>query len=406
MLRWTLLVIVAVMLVASYTACAGSGQQQQVQTDREALKLETAYLWNGPAPNAKGEGPEDRPRMYAIRPAARAANGAAVIVCPGGGYGIRGMDSEGVQVARWLNSNGVTAFILAYRVKGAGYNPDDSFTDASRAVRYLRHHAADYGVDPKRIGMLGFSAGGHLASRVALHSTPGDANSADAIEQESSRPDFLILCYTPAADTDWPKDGSKPVCPVTADTPPTFIFNTTSDESVSPDDMLLWYKGLRDAGVEVELHIFGGNGPHGMGLASGDPVTGRWPELAAAWMRRNNLLSGKERCAVQGMITIDGAPMYVGSITFLPIESQTDPIASGTVQGWVEMGRYRIPTKFGPVPGIYRVEVRHNAIAMMLTEPVMENEAVYHKSGPKADTFMTARITPGDNTVDIAITTK
>jgi len=366
--------------------------------------LQTMYLWEGPAPNAKADRPEDRPRLYVLRPTPEAATGAAVIVCPGGGYGIRAMDHEGVQVCRWLNSIGVTAFLLAYRVRGAGYTPDDAFTDAARAVRLARHRASDYRIDPKRIGMIGFSAGGHLISRLGLRHTPGDLKADDPVERESSRPDFLLLCYTPVADTDWPKEG-PPVCPVTADTPPSFIFHTTGDESLSPESVLLWYKGLRDAGVEVEIHIFGGYGPHGSGMATGDPATGRWTELAAGWMRRNGFLSGKERSSVQGIITIDGQPMYIGSINFIPLDSDTEPIACGFVQGWVEMGRYRIPAKQGPVPGLYRIEVRHNAVAMMLTEPVMEKEAIYHKSSPEADHFMTALIAPGDNTVDIAITT-
>jgi acetyl esterase/lipase len=349
---------------------------------------------------AKGEKAEDRPRLYVFAPEAGKANGTAVIVCPGGGYGGRAMEHEGVQVARWLNSLGVTAFLLAYRVGGAGYTPDDAFTDAQRAVRLLRRRATEFGVDPRRIGMIGFSAGGHLISRLGLYHDAGAAQASDPIERESSRPDFLLLCYTPTATGPWPEDSTLPPAKVNATTPPTFIFHTTED-IVEPDGVIEWYRALRAAGVETELHMFGGYGPHGSGLSTGDPATGRWPELAAAWMRRNGFLTGKARASVEGMITIGGKPMYIGYVTLVPVDSANDPVACGMVSGWVEMGKYQVPAKHGPASGKYRVEVRHTALAPS-TEPVLMEEVRYTKLTPNGEA-MAVEIKPGGNVIDLDI---
>jgi acetyl esterase/lipase len=391
---------VAVVLLAAAVGCARKEAAGAAARAGGKAVFETVYLWEGAAPGAKGGGPEDRPRLYVFAPEAGKATGAAVIVCPGGGYGGRAMEHEGVQVSRWLNSLGVTAFLLAYRVGGAGYTPDDAFTDAQRAVRLVRHRAKEFGVDPKRIGMIGFSAGGHLISRLGLYHDAGAAQASDPLERESSRPDFLLLCYTPTATGPWPENSTVPPAKVNATTPPTFIFHTTED-MVEPDGVIEWYRALRAAGVETELHIFGGYGPHGSGLSTGDPATSRWPELAAAWMRRNGFLTGKERASVEGMVTIDGKPMYIGYVTFTPVDSACDPIACGMVSGWVEMGKYQIPATHGPVPGKYRVEVRHTALAPS-TEPVLMEEARYTKRSPKGEA-MVVEIKPGGNVIDLGI---
>jgi acetyl esterase/lipase len=383
-------------------AVATSGGQAEPE-EAEHLVLETVYLWDGEAPNAKGDAPEDRPRIYVTRPAPEKGTGAAVIVCPGGGYGGRAMEHEGLQVCHWLNDLGVTALLLAYRVRGGGYTPDDAFTDAARAMRYLRHHADDYDIDPKRIGMIGFSAGGHLISRVGLDHDAGQPEADDPVERESSRPDFLMLCYAPTATGPGPEDSDQPPGTVSAATPPTFIFHTTEDR-MEPDGIMAWYQSLREAGVEAEMHVFGGYGPHGSGLSTGDVATGRWPELAAAWMRRSGFLTGKERASVEGTITIDGKPMYIGYVTFIPQESELDPVACALVSGWIELGRYHIPVRHGPALGLHRVEVRHTALDPS-TEPVMEGEALYTKFSPDDDRLMTAEIEPGLNVINIDIST-
>jgi acetyl esterase/lipase len=367
------------------------------------LELENVYLWEGTAPNARGDGPEDRPRVYVTRPEPGTATGAAVIVCPGGGYGGRAMEHEGPQVCHWLNDLGVTAFLLAYRVGGADYTPDDAFTDAVRAVRLLRSRADEYGIDSGRIGMIGFSAGGHLISRLGLNHDPGDPEAVDPVERVSSRPDFLLLCYTPTATDTEPEDSAEAAVEVSAATPPTFIFHTTED-MIEPDSVIAWYQALREAGVETEMHIFGGYGPHGSGLSTGDVATGRWPELAAAWMRRSGFLTGRTRASVEGAIAIDGKPMYIGYVTFIPLESESDPIACGMVSGWIELGKYRIPVQHGPAPGLHRVVVRHTALDPS-AEPVLEDEVVYSKLSPGDDSSMTITIETGLNVIDLDIAT-
>jgi acetyl esterase/lipase len=398
--RGAVLAVMAAVVALSALECARRGIAQGAPAKGDEAVFETVYLWEGPAPEAKGEQAEDRPRLYVFAAEAGKASGTAVIVCPGGGYSGRAMEHEGVQVAHWLNGLGVTAFLLSYRVSSAGYTPDDAFADAQRAVRLVRHRAKQYGVDPNRIGMIGFSAGGHLLSRLGLYHDAGDTQAADTIERQSSRPNFLLFCYTPTATGRWPEGSALPPAKVNASTPPTFIFHTTED-MVEPDGVIEWYRALRAAGVETELHIFGGYGPHGSGLSTGDPATSRWPELAAAWMRRNGFLTGKERASVEGMVTIDGEPMYIGYVTFTPVDSACDPIACGMVSGWVEMGKYRIPARHGPAPGKHRVEVRHTALAPS-TEPVLMEEVRYTKLSPKGEA-MVVEIHPGANTIDFDI---
>jgi acetyl esterase/lipase len=386
-------------------AAAEAPVEQTAPEEVDHLMFETAYLWDGPAPNAKGDGAEDRPRLYVLPPDPEKATGASVIVCPGGGYGIRSMDHEGLQVCRWLNRVGVTAFLLCYRIRSQGYEPDDAFIDAARAVRYVRSHAEDYGVAPHRIGMIGFSAGAHLISRLALEQDAGQPEADDPVERESNQPDFLILCYGAAHVPEASEDAEGSAPGVAADMPPTFIFHTSNDETVDADGVIAWYQAMRAAGVEAEMHIFGGYGPHGSGLTTGDPATRVWPDLAAAWMRRSGLLTDKERASVEGMIRIDGEPVYIAWATFIPQESEADPAAAGMVVGWVEMGRYQIPAEQGPTPGLHRVEVRHVAREMMLTEPVLEDEVLYTKFSPSDPGPMMVRIEPGSNVIDIDIST-
>jgi acetyl esterase/lipase len=368
----------------------------------DVVDMEAVLLWPDRAPGAIADREQDRPKLNVLRPEPERTSGAAVIVCPGGSYWMRAMDFEGLQVCRWLNRIGVTAFLLSYRVGNEGYDADVAFMDGQRAVRLVRARAADYGVDPDRIGMIGFSAGGHLISRIGLQHDAGDAASPDPVERVSSRPDFLLFAYTPTAGVPEGAQERLPRVPVTPETPPTFIFHTTEDD-IRPNSAMAWYAGLREAGVDAEMHLFGGYGPHGSGLSTGMPGTRLWPDLAAEWMRRRGFLSGKQRAQVEGTVTIDGVTMHSGWVTFVPVESEFDPVACAKVASTPEEpGRFHIPAEHGPVPGLHRVEVRHTA-KDMLRVPSMEGEVLYTPPSPGADEHMTVMIHPGTNIVEITI---
>jgi acetyl esterase/lipase len=239
-------------------------------------------------------------------PAAK-ATGAAVIVCPGGGYVNLSMDKEGDQVARWLNSIGVASFVLKYRL-GPKYRHPIELGDAQRAIRTVRAKAVEYRVMPDRIGIMGFSAGGHLASSAGTHFEPVNANASDPIDGVSSRPDFLVLVYpvisftTPyvhrgslralLGDNPDPKlvELLSSELQVTAQTPPTFLFHTTTDTAVPSENSALFYLALRKAGVPAEMHIYE-QGPHGVGLAPTDAALSTWPARLADWLRVRGLLN-------------------------------------------------------------------------------------------------------------------
>lgn len=251
-----LLLIVCLLGLLLPTLAAGAEETELERLEPETVELPTVYLWEGDVPGAKGKAEEDRPRLNVVTPSPERACGTAVIVCPGGGYNVRAMDWEGLQVARWLNGVGIHAFILSYRVRTHGYGPAEAFVDGRRAARWVRHHADDYGIDPNRIGAVGFSAGAHLVSRLTLDHGPGDSDAEDPVERESSRPDFAMLIYCPNPGTR--RGEEEGPSPVSAATPPTFIMHTARDELLSPDPMLEHCRALREAGVETELHVFGG----------------------------------------------------------------------------------------------------------------------------------------------------
>jgi acetyl esterase/lipase len=263
-------------------------------------------LWTGEAPGAQGTADIDIPTLapYLVPPGR--GTGAAVIVCPGGGYSGLSMDKEGDQVAKWLNSIGVTAFVLKYRL-GPKYHHPVELGDAQRAIRTVRAKAAEYRVMPERVGIMGFSAGGHLASTAGTHFDAGDAAAADPIERMSSRPDFLVLCYPVISFLEFAHQGSKRSLlgenpdpklvenlsnqmQVTEKTPPTFLFHTTADRTVPVENSVMFYAALRKAGVPAELHIYE-NGPHGVGLAQTDEALSSWPARLADWLRGRGLLN-------------------------------------------------------------------------------------------------------------------
>ena len=255
-------------------------------------------LWKDGAPGAKTK-PQDEPVLFLSRPAADLATDAAVIVCPGGGYGHLAMEKEGSKVAEWLNSFGVTAFVLRYRHSATGHQHPTPMLDGQRAIRTVRSRAAEWGLDPKKIGVMGFSAGGHLASTLGTHFDAGNPSAADAIDHASSRPDFLILCYPVISFTaDYTHTGSRdnllgmnpdPALvrslsnefQVTSETPPAFLFHTDEDHYVPTENSIAFYLALRHAGVPAELHIYR-RGGHGVGMAQDIPGTRDWPDRCRA----------------------------------------------------------------------------------------------------------------------------
>jgi len=263
-------------------------------------------LWDGAAPGAQGSEDADRPTLTLYRANGR-GSGTAVIVAPGGGYTNLAMNHEGRQVANWLNSLGVTAFVLKYRL-GPRYHHPIELGDAQRAIRLVRTRAQEYGVLADRVGIMGFSAGGHLASTAATHFDKGNASAPDPIDRAGSRPDFVVLGYPVISfDKTIAHLGSvraligDPPDPalvqllsnelqVTPETPPTFLFHTNADTGVVAENSIRFYLALRQAKVPAELHVFE-NGPHGVGLALGDPALSAWPTLLATWLRGRGLLT-------------------------------------------------------------------------------------------------------------------
>jgi len=261
-------------------------------------------LWPGGAPGAVGTDDLDKPSLSIFLPPAGRATGSAVVVCPGGGYGFLAVDHEGKQIAQWLNSMGIAAFMLKYRL-GPRYHHPAPLLDAQRAIRTVRSRAAEFGISPDSIGIWGFSAGGHLASSASTHFDAGDPKAADPIDRVSSRPDFAILAYPVISfTTEYTHKGSRENLlgkdpdpklveylssekQVTRDTPPTFLFHTDEDVVVPPENSVLYYLALRKAGVPAEMHVFQ-RGPHGVGLAATDQTLVVWQQVLANWLRTRN----------------------------------------------------------------------------------------------------------------------
>jgi len=260
-------------------------------------------LWTNGVPGAKGTEPGDIPTLTAYFPAADRASGAAMVICPGGGYG--GLaPHEGEGYARWLNGHGVAAFVLKYRLGSSGYRHPAMLQDAARALRTVRARAAEWHLDPQRIGIMGSSAGGHLASTLLTHFDAGKADSTDPIERASSRPDLGVLCYAVVSMGPITHAGSKSNLlgkdpsvklvellsnekQITKETPPTFIWHTWEDPAVKVENALEFAKALREKGVPFELHIYQ-RGGHGMGLGGGrkDPAARHpWTVACLDWLR-------------------------------------------------------------------------------------------------------------------------
>jgi acetyl esterase/lipase len=245
-----------------------------------------------------------KPDIAVFLPSRRHATGQAVVVCPGGGYRALAYDWEGNDIARWLNSHGIAAFVLKYRLPGSKSNiiPHKSpLMDAQRALRLVRYHAESWKLDPGKIGIMGFSAGGHLASTLSTHFDAGDPASEDPVDRMSCRPDFSILIYPVISFNDgFTHAGSKRSLlgedpdeemvryfsnelQVTAETPPAILIHSGDDAGVPVENSIVYYKALNDHQVPAELHIypFGGHG-YSLGIGRGHLST--WPDRVIAWI--------------------------------------------------------------------------------------------------------------------------
>ncbi len=270
---------------------------------------EVKLLWPDGAPGAKGTADGDKPSITIYLPPKDKANGAAVVIFPGGGYGHLAMDHEGHQIAQWLNSFGVAGFIVKYRHSrsGAGYGHPAPLQDAQRAIRTVRSGAKKWNLDPNRIGIIGFSAGGHLASSAGTHFKQRYSEAKDEIDRAGCRPDFMILMYPVASFTEsFTHKGSRRNLlgenpdaelvrnlsnekQVTSETPPTFLVHANDDKPVPPENSIYFYLALKKANVPAELHIYE-KGGHGFGPGVGKGPVSSWMLRCSDWMRGRGLL--------------------------------------------------------------------------------------------------------------------
>ncbi len=372
---------------------------------------EPVKLWANGAPGQQGKEDHDVP-LIRIYPAGDDATGTAVVILPGGGYGGLAMDHEGHQIAKWWNRLGVTGLVVTYR-HAPHYQHPAPLQDAQRAIRYVRANAKELGIDPHRVGIMGFSAGGHLASTVSTHFDDGDETSEDVIAQQGSRPDFSVLCY-PVISMSEPLThkgsrrnllGKAPSeelveslsnqLQVTTETPPTFIFHTAEDQAVPVGGSVLYYNALIENGVDAELHIYQ-KGRHGVGLAPNDPVLKSWPDRLADWMRTNNFLTGKKRVSVSGKVEVGGEPLKWGLVAFTSRDSDKVPAVATMVSG----GKYSIPKEDGPVAGDYFVSVY--TMGTFARTPSIE-DAVSLTGGDAVPGLFTKIIDRIDNKIEIEL---
>ena len=299
-------------------ALVAGGTSVKCQADEPSAAHPVVALWPGGAPGAKGTDPDkDVPSITVWLPASEKATGSAVVVCPGGGYGMLAVEHEGKQVAEWLNGLGIAAFVLKYRL-GPRYHHPAMLDDAGRAIKMVRANAANWKIDSGRVAIMGFSAGGHLASTAGTHFSAGKSDAEDPVERQSSRPDRLILVYPVIAlATPYGHPGSLQNLlgenpsqelieslsnerQVTKETPPTFLAHTNADSGVPAENSFLFAMALRKAGVPVELHLFE-KGRHGLGLGFGEPRFNVppepsfqvWPKLCETWLKNQGFLERK-----------------------------------------------------------------------------------------------------------------
>ncbi|MGB7348082.1 MAG: alpha/beta hydrolase [Pirellulaceae bacterium] len=286
------------MAVVATPICSGFAQSPQPVAQP---------LWADGVPGVTATGEGDVPQLLITQVKSDKPT-AAIVILPGGGYGGHAMDHEGYQFAQWFHSMGISSAICTYRLRGKGnegkgYGHPAPMMDAQRAIQTLRARAKELNVDPNRVGVIGFSAGGHLCSTVSTKFLDADPDATDAIARVSSRPDFAILCY-PVIGMGKPytHQGSQRNLlgtdadaeliaslsnedQVTQQTPPTFLFHTEADKAVPVENSLEYYEACKRNGVSAELHVFP-EGQHGLGLAKDTPGANQWPELCKAWLER------------------------------------------------------------------------------------------------------------------------
>ncbi len=330
---------------------------------------ESAPLWpEGKTPHAlpiDQEAGSPSLKLYPTR-GVEGHTGAAVVICPGGGYGGLATDHEGHQIAEWFNEQGVSAFVLHYRLGSQGHHYPTQLADVQRAIRWVRAHAGDYELDPARLAVMGFSAGGHLASMAATLFEEKAYEATDAIDAVSARPDFAILCYPvisfdPAVthggsrknllgaernDDEALAEKLSSENNVTENTPPTFLFQTDADTVVPAENATRFYLALRQKKVPAEFHVYQ-NGAHGVGLTLGDPVLGTWSGLLSNWLRVNFFFApAKPQAAVSGEVTLDGQPVSAGVLAFYP-EDKNLPVTAVRVR----RGKFSAKADAGPFVG-------------------------------------------------------
>ncbi|MEM8733222.1 MAG: alpha/beta hydrolase [Planctomycetota bacterium] len=274
--------------------------------DGARVQPEVIPLWDRDVPLALGDAEKDIPDLIAYIPQSTAkAKQGAIVILPGGGYGGLAIDHEGHQIARWANKMGLAGIIVRYRHRGRGYGHPVPMLDAQRAIRLVRSRAAEWQIDPTKVGIMGFSAGGHLATTTLTKFDSGKTADSDRVEQESCRPDFGIVCYAVVAmGESFTHAGSqrnllgKEATPelikfmsnekqVRPDTPPCFIWHTAEDRVVPAENSLRFYSALVQEQVPAELHVFS-KGRHGIGLGASVEGASQWPLLCERWLVRNS----------------------------------------------------------------------------------------------------------------------
>jgi len=279
-----------------------------VGTSTNAIGTASVALWPNGAPGALGISSNDIPTLTAYRPEGTNATGAAMVICPGGGYQHLAAH-EGKDYALWLNQHGITCFVLKYRLGSSGYRHPAMLNDAARAMRWVRAHAGEFKIDTNRVGIIGSSAGGHLAATLMANWDAGDRNAADPIDQESSRPDVAILCYPVITMGKFAHKGSRDnllgtnaspemiekmsmELQVNSNMPPCFVWTTFEDKTVPMENSLMFVAALRKDHVPFAFHVYE-HGGHGMGLKDKPPFAHPHPWAADClfWLKENKFVN-------------------------------------------------------------------------------------------------------------------
>lgn len=381
-----------------------------------AAEPEKVPLWPQGAPGARGQEDKDQPFLLCWPAPKETANGAAFVVCPGGGYGGLAADHEGTQVARWLNGLGVSAYVLHYRLGTNGYHYPIQLFDVQRAIRWVRAKSAEHERDPNRIGVIGFSAGGHLTSMAAtLFDEKPEGGTNDEIDQVSARPDVAVPVYPVISMSDasahqgsrknllgpnhteeqarWVSTQYR----VSEKTPPIFIFQTDQDIVVPAENAVAFYLACRRHGVPAELHLYE-RGPHGVGLSLGDPVLGTWPGHLRDWLRNRGFFQPAQRAEAQGKVTVNGAPVSWGFITFRPRDGAA-PVASARVRN----GGFKLEAVNGPVLGENEITLSVSA-ADVPAAPSSDGTVTLTRPNPDHQGAWTVSIADGANSLKLEVT--